>query len=325
MPIKKNGTKLVTLVQVIRFVSHIVFPSGFPAFAAACILMLSLPFSPVRAQISSDSLFDKVFLSIEDLPDGLTDIEVDQEGNLFLLQPDKHRLHKLFKVGRYDSTLTIGGKGIGDEGFNFPTKISVANRQNVFLLDQMNRRLVLLNTNLRLIQDINFLTLQISTAEDAENFWPVSFSAGPSGELFFLNQEDLKIYKFNTNGIVERSFGGLDYGNGSLIDPHDIVMSTANLLFAVDSTEQKVSIFDLYGTYQYALQIPMKFRWKNLAVYDGNLFFLGTRHIFIYNLFSKNGSTITLKPEQVLQDAVVSRDFIYLLFENQVNLYRITN
>jgi hypothetical protein len=282
-----------------------------------------MPFlSPLAAQTEADSLFQSPGKVVAGIPQGITDLEVDQEGNLYLLQTAKHRIYKYFEMMGFDSVQVIGGKGIGEEGFNFPSKIAVPNRQSVFILDQMNRRLVQLNTNLRVIKDINFLTLEskLLTA-NVESFWPVSFVVGPSGELFFLNQDDIKIYKFTTAGTLERAFGGLDYGAGSLSEPFDIVMNSANLVFAVDSTNQKVSIFDLYGTYQYSLSFPLDFRWKRMSTFDENLLFIGEKRLFLYNIFSKKGQTIRFERKENIVDAVGGKDFIYLLFENQVDLY----
>lgn len=276
------------------------------------------------AQSSSDSLFSRPAFTIANVPPGSTDLEVDQEGNLYLLQPDKHKLRKYFKTTGYDSVLTVGGKGIGREGFNFPTKISVPNRQSVYMLDFMNRRLILLNTNLKVTTEINFLTTELGALdEDVDLLWPISFSAGPTGELFLLNQENIKIYKLNDVGEVERAFGGTDYGTGSLTDPFDLVINSQNMVFAVDSSEQKISIFDLYGTYQYSLQPRLPFRWKRLVVFDDNLLFLGPHEIYLYNLFSKKGQVVRMKEPARLIDAEGGRDYIYLLFENKINLYRL--
>jgi hypothetical protein len=280
----------------------------------------------LQAQTEADSVFQTPSKVVVDIPADITDLEADQEGNIYLLQTKKHRIFKYFEMTGFDSVQVIGGKGIGEEGFNFPSKITVPNRQSVFILDQMNRRLVQLNTNLRVVKDINFLTLEskLLTA-NVESFWPISFVVGPSGELFFLNQEDIKIYKFTTAGTLERAFGGVDYGGGSLVEPYDIVMNSANLVFAVDSSNQKVSIFDLYGTYQYSLSFPLDFRWKRMSTFDDNLLFLGEKRLFLYNLFSKKGQTIRFERPEKLLDAVGGKDFIYILFENEVALYPLSS
>lgn len=247
---------------------------------------------------------------------------MDQEGNLYLLQSDKHRIYKRFKMTDFDSVQVIGGKGVGDEGFNFPSKLVVPNRQSVFVLDQMNRRLVQMNTNLRVVADVNFLTLEADLlSADVEAFWPISFAIGPSGESYFLNQDDLKIYKFTTAGKLERAFGGLDYGAGSLQEPYDLTLSPDNLVYAIDSSHQRVTVFDLFGTFQYNLSFPLDFRWKRVSAFDQNLIFLGDRALFLYDTFSKQGQVVAPKGEGRLVDVEGSRDYIYLLWENHVDLY----
>ncbi|MFN8396556.1 MAG: NHL repeat-containing protein [Bacteroidia bacterium] len=291
---------------------------------ACCAILVTVSTFPlsIRAQASIDTVFGKPSLVIPNIPKGVTDLEADQEGNLYLLQTSKHRIFKYFEMTGYDSVQTIGGKGIGNEGFNYPNKITVPNRQSVFVLDQDNRRLVQLNTNLRVVKDINFLTLEANLlSADVESFWPISFAVGPSGELYFLNQDDIKIYKFTTAGTLERAFGGVDYGTGSLKEPYDIALNPSNLVFAIDSSNQRVSIYDLYGTYQYSLSFPLDFRWKRMSIFDDNLFFLGESKIFAYNLFSKKGQVIRLDSGQKLIDAVGGKDFLYILWENEVHLH----
>jgi hypothetical protein len=284
---------------------------------------MAVPFpSLLPGQTNAESLLRRPGQVISNIPTGITDLEADQEGNVYLLQPGKHKLYKYFKMTGYDSVQTIGGKGIGEEGFNFPSKITVPNRQNIFMLDQMNRRLVQLNTNLKVLKDINFLMLESNLlSADVESFWPISFAVGPSGELYFLNQDDIRIYKFKTNGMLERSFGGLDYGSGSLTEPWDIVLNESNLVFAVDSSSQKVTIFDFYGIYQYSLSFTLGFRWKRLCTFDENLVYIGEHDLFIYNLFSKKYQTIHFDRPEKLIDFVGGKDFIFILWGNEIDLY----
>jgi hypothetical protein len=214
----------------------------------------------------------------------------------------------------------IGGKGIGEEGFNFPSKMTVLNRQSVWVLDQMNRRIVQLNTNLKVVAEVNFLTLEQSIAEgEPGSFWPISFVVGPSGEMYFLNQEDIRIYKFRTTGKLERSFGGLDYGNGSLREPVDIQVTPNNLVVAVDTANQQLTVFDLFGTHQYNLSFPLKFRWKRLVTFDTKLILVGDCQYFIYDLFSKQGfdaPCTRISPKIV--DLAIDKDNLYILSENSV-------
>lgn len=249
-------------------------------------------------------------------------MEVDEEGNILLLSTRQNRIHKYFKFTGYDSLLTIGGKGIGKEGFNMPIKIEAPNRQNIYVLDDLNRRMVMLNTNLKIVDDINFLTLEsdLLTNESAYLF-PVSFTSGPSGELYLLNQEDNKVYKFNNFQQLERTFGGLDYGAGSLDAPDNLASDENNFIYVSDAENQVVTVFDLYGIFQYHIRLKTPFTWKKFAIISPYIVFFDESNLFFYNLTSKRSRHIPLADVGFIQDVEGNRDYFYLLTENQINLY----
>ena len=172
-----------------------------------------LLFLPLNAQKPITEVFGEPFKKIPIDFKWIESIETDQENNIYLLSPSRHRIYKLYSNTAYDSVQTIGGKGIGNEGFNHPSRVVVPNRQSVFILDELNRRIVQLNTNLKVTQETNFLTLR-NTIQDSDlgDLLPVAFTVGPTGELFLLNQEDYKVWKFTFDGRLERTFAGLDTG-----------------------------------------------------------------------------------------------------------------
>jgi hypothetical protein len=284
---------------------------------------MGLSMAQVLAQTPLQSgVFQTPTLSIDNLPPAPNALEIDQEGNFYLLETKNHRIHKYFKSMNYDSVLTIGGKGTGEEGFNQPTKLEVVNRQTVYLLDEINRRILLLNVNLKVIDDINFLDLQQQSVQrDPDDLWPISFASGPSGEFYLLNQENYKIYKYNAFGNLETTFGGLDYGNGSLEEPDDLTLNHQNYLFVSDSINQKITVFDLFGIFQYVIHGPQEFRYKQLRVLDNYLILFDEHHLFFMDLFTKRSTLIPMEESSALLDVAGNREYFYLLFENKVNLY----
>lgn len=287
-----------------------------------CLWAASLLPTRLNAQQTLAHILARPTLSVADIPSGITDIEVDQEGNLYLLRPNRHQLIKRFKASGYDSSQTIGGKGIGDEGFNFPTQICVQNRQSVFLLDYMNRRLVQFNTNLRVVDDVSFLTLDPDLNDDDEEaLWPISFCVGPTGEFFVLNQDDLRIYKLTSTGQLERAFAGLDYGQGSIKEPVALLINDGSVVFAADTVNQEVHLYDLYGTYLYRLAPPMNFRWHHMVPFGNAVLYVGQHDVFYYDLRTKEGDSAQVEGQTRIMDIAVGRDFLYVLFENRVDLY----
>ena len=250
-------------------------------------------------------------------------IETDQENNIYLLSPSRHRIYKFYSNTAYDSVQTIGGKGIGNEGFNHPSRIVVPNRQSVFLLDELNRRIVQLNTNLKVTQETNFLTLR-NTIQDSDlgDLLPVAFTVGPTGELFLLNQEDLKVWKFTFDGRLERTFAGLDYGEGSVVEPCDVVINRESDVFVIDCEDQSVLVYDLYGTFQYRLAVPAPFFWESAKVFARTVIYFDQSQLFFYNTFTHDAGPF-LETKEDIVDLDLNGEYMFVLFENQINLYRI--
>lgn len=285
--------------------------------------MLLLP-SHLQAQKTIDSVYGPPVFSIPIELSGVEKIETDQEGNVYLLSPTKHRLLKLLRSTAWDSVITVGGKGIRSEGFNFPSQIHVPNRQSIYLLDYQNRRLFKLNVNLKVIREINFLTLQGQVPDsEVSDLFPSEFAIGPTGELFLFNQNDFKVYKFNIDGRFERAFAGVDFGEGSVNDPCGIAMNSESNVFVMDCEEQEVIVYDLYGMYLYRLPVPMPFYWTSAKVYGRTIIYLDDENVFFYNTFTKNAGPHLIS-DAPIRDISFNGEFMFVLYENKVNLHRIT-
>ena len=285
--------------------------------------MLLLP-SHSTAQKQIDEVYGPPVFSIPISLPAAEKIETDQEGNIYLLSPSKHRLSKLLRATAWDSVITVGGKGIREEGFNFPTQFHVPNRQSLYVLDFQNRRLLKLNVNLKVMREINFLTLQGQVPDsEVSDLFPSAFAIGPTGELFLFNQDDYKVYKFNIDGRFERAFAGVDYGEGSVNDPCGIAMNSESNVFVMDCEEQEVILYDLYGVYLYRLPVPVPFYWSKGKVSGRTIIYLDEENLFFYNTFTKNAGPHLVAPEPIL-DISFNGEFMFVLYENKVNLHRIT-
>lgn len=285
-------------------------------------MLLAPSLSP--AQKTIESVYGEAAYSIPFDQTGVEKIETDEEGNIYLLAPGKHRISKILRQTAWDSIVTVGGKGIRSEGFNFPTRIHVPNRQSLYVLDFQNRRLLKLNVNLKVIREINFLTLQGQVPDsEVSDLFPSAFCIGPTGELFLFNQDDYKVYKFNIDGRFERAFAGLDFGAGSVTEPCDIAMNSESNVFIMDCEEQEVIVYDLYGMYLYRFPVPVPFFWTQAKVSGRTLIYLDEHNIYFYNTFTKNAGP-HLQVEESIRDISFNGEFMFVLYENKVNLHRIT-
>lgn len=271
---------------------------------------------------AQDTTFALPSKTIEKIPDCI-DIEVDEEGNIFVLSQSKSQLHKYFKMNNYDSVLIIGGFGIEGEAFSLPSKIDARNRQTFFLLDAGNRRLLVLNTNLKPTQEINFSVLESKTIDNAQipaGIYPKTFAVSASGELFILNEDDNQIHKLNIFGKYETAFGGTNYGEGSLFDAVQMQCDNQQL-FVYDNEDQHIKVYDFFGFFQFSIDLKGKIEAENFIASGKNLFIFNANEILIYNFETTQTQKITFANKLEIVDIELGKDFLYVLNKKAVNLY----
>ena len=250
-------------------------------------------------------------------------IEVDSEDNLLLLFPDESQVNRYLVDYHYDSVLTVGGKSNREDGFLQPVKMSIYNRQLLYVLDETQQKLSLLNKDLKVIKENQFALRSVFDDRNSE-MYAISFAVSPSGEIFLLNQFNNKIYKINLFGEIEIQFGGLDFGEGSLLEPQDIQIDPANQIFVSEPESGHIKVFDLYGVYIYTLSIKADpFVWKNFHLTDDLLFCWNEEQILVMNLLKRNTWFLRISPLHSLTDLYFQGQNLYLLLENEVHLYRI--
>ncbi|MEM7375290.1 MAG: hypothetical protein AAF587_42235 [Bacteroidota bacterium] len=278
-------------------------------------------------------LFEQEALRKVSLPESASQLLVDEEGNLLILDTENARLSKYIANTKFDSTLTIGGQSNRQEGFLHPIRISQKNRLNLYLLDDVQRRIVLLTINFKVVQEVNFNSLvsRLENLGEESEIFPLSFDINPAGEVFMLNQFDNKVLKINNFGDIEAVFGGLDYGEGSLYDPVELAVSDQNWVFVSDTTAQEIKVFDAYGVFRYTFQPAAPFRWKKFILSASRLICYDETHFHIEHLSSKEFISFSFPSPNRIRDLALNGSFFYVLLENgvslqenSVHLYRLT-
>lgn len=203
------------------------------------------------------------------------EMEIDGEGNIYLLDTQNNIIAKFFASTQYDSVFSIGGKSARKEGFMHLTHLSIKNRQSLYVLDEAARRVSMLNTNLKVTEQMDFLSA--NTANDnTTDIQPIGFDVSNAGELFVLNGWDNKVYKYNAFGPTEVIFGGVDAGEGNLQNPDCVWVGDDNLVWISDTVNALCKVFDLYGIYQTTYTTPKTEKWQVFHVAN-NVFWVITR------------------------------------------------
>lgn len=292
--------------------------------ASLCIFLLSL-FIPYTLHGQWDSLgyAPKASHIIAKLPAN-DQIEVDAEGNVFILGIDEGILYKYLHVHQYDTAIFAGGISTRNGGFLHPKKLALKNRQDFYLLDDLGRKIVLFDKELKVIESSDFFAVSSNSSIGIpDEFEPYSFDISPAGETFVLNRTNNKVYKINTFGSIESVFGGLDYGEGSLYYPEDVQVSPDNRVYISDLERQEIKIFDMFGVFLQTLSLPMDSDWEQFHVHESSLFVWNSSYINIVNLVSHKVRSYPLANSIQLKDMYIGREIIYLLLENEVHLYPI--
>ncbi|MEL6625726.1 MAG: hypothetical protein AAFY70_11690 [Bacteroidota bacterium] len=279
------------------------------------ILLLS---TITQAQINLDSVFASPVDTVL-LVDKANLVASDPEGNLYTLDSESSMLTKYFVLQHYDSSLSIGGRSQRAEGLIHPLAFQIKNRQRLYVLDDVSRTISLFNTNLKPINQ-----LDLSLSADGELF-PLDMTVTPAEEIFVLNQQDNLVYKYSTLTQPGLTFGGLDYGEGALFDPVSIKTDNTNLVYIWDISEAKVKIYDIYGIYRSAVDVPWAEDWNGFEVLENHLFFWKEQTLRMIYLRDNTMREISLPQIQEIQDVDADRNFFYVLSPQAIRLYQISN
>jgi DNA-binding beta-propeller fold protein YncE len=176
-------------------------------------------------------------------------VSVDPRGFLYVADTGNDRVQKLDASGR--CIATVGGFGRGREQFNAPVSVWAENGLDVFVADYTNGRIE------RYDKDLHYIGSMVSS--DA---WPEALRFGfpldviltTQSELFCLDGENSRILKLDVLGNPQLAFGGYDTGDGRLVDPQRLAVSSENRVYVTDGEGGRVLVYDAYGNFLAAVE-----------------------------------------------------------------------
>jgi DNA-binding beta-propeller fold protein YncE len=247
-------------------------------------------------------------------------IAVSPAGSVYVVDTGNNKVKVYSPSG--DSIREIGGSGWGQLEFDRPYDIAVGAGLNFYVADYGNHRIQ------RFDKDLNYIsTLYTRESDDpSQRFgYPTSVAMSRLGDLFLLDNENIRVVKVNTFSTIERTFGGIEAGKGRLKNPRKVWVTNQDLVCVLD--EQRIVIFDNFGNYvrtigEGALTDPrgMAIQRDTLYVVDG-----GT-----IRLFDSEGKLLeVLTPshdvqggsEQSFNDIAVYGHRLYVLTDQEVKVF----
>jgi len=169
-----------------------------------------------------------------------TRIAVSAQGAIFVLDADDNKVSLFSRL--QDAPRTLGGFGWSSSSFDKPTGIAT-DGVNIYVSDFGNHRIQ------RFDRDFNYIS-SLSTRDTSDVIsrfgYPLDVALSEIGDLFILDGENIRVMKFNSQGIFERAFGDINAGKGKLQNPMKLV-ATNYRIYVGD--KNKILVYDYFGNY----------------------------------------------------------------------------
>jgi DNA-binding beta-propeller fold protein YncE len=220
-----------------------------------------------------------------------------------------------------DSLNEIGGAGWGQLEFDQPYDIAVGAGLNFYVADYGNHRIQ------RFDKDLNYIsTLYARDSNDpSQRFgYPTSVAVSRLGDLFLLDNENLRVVKVNTFSTIERTFGGIEAGKGRLENPRKVRLTNQDLVCVLDG--QRILVFDYFGNYLRTIGEGLLKDPTGMTVQNDTLFVVDIQAVELLNSDGKFLGALTPGPvgehgSRGFEDVAVYGDRLCLLSDSDVEVF----
>jgi len=137
-----------------------------------------------------------------------------------------------------------GGEGWDNGQFELPISIDASNGLNVYVADQQNHRIQVLD------KDLHFLSLLSGaeeTAEDGAFQWPGDVAISPLGDLYVIDGDRPRILRFDGQYRAVGSFGDRETGDGQLLQPRRLIWLPDNRMGVCDPSLGALVVYSAFG------------------------------------------------------------------------------
>jgi DNA-binding beta-propeller fold protein YncE len=159
-------------------------------------------------------------------------IAVTAGGDIFLSDPDNHRVLRLDSGGRLLSSLGSGARDSGDYGFNMPGGLSLDSEDNLYVVDMLNYKVKKYSSSGEFL-------LSLGEAGDTEGTFsrPKSIAVDGAGRILVSDTLQVAVEAFESDGTYAGFIGREDPANiesASLFQaPHGLKVM-GDTLYVVD-------------------------------------------------------------------------------------------
>ena len=296
--------------------SRFVMGRQFAVLIVAVRLLLTAP-AASGARVEGDSTL------IEQYSFGAfrnaTRLGIDRENRVFVVDADANTVSCFSLPGNLLGSM--GGYGWGDGSFDVPTGVAF-DGLNVWIADHGNHRIERFDRRLTFLSS---LSTRDTSVEEARFGYPLGIAVSAMGDLFVLDGENLRVVKFTSSQVFDRSFPGTNVRSGKFERPLKIVVTDQENVYVAES--DRILQFDYFGNYVQTIGVGFLSGLRGfcadrngiIAVTGDALQFLTTGGALAKTI--PWGSIVTEKPVDQPQDVIVGESGLLLLDRSCVRVF----
>ena len=171
-------------------------------------------------------------------------VDVDIEGNLYIVDSGNNRIQKLDKNGEF--IRMFGGFGWGTDQFDRPVSVDASYGLDIFITDFNNNRITRLDRNMNFVSIIQLDNLRQA---DYSFRFPTGLAVSSLGDKFIIDSENIRIVKLDAFNNPELAFGGYSSHGVPLSNPVDIAVFSNKKIFVSDKELKTVMAYDYFGNF----------------------------------------------------------------------------
>ncbi len=157
-----------------------------------------------------------------------------------------NRLQKFDLLGNWLATWGGLAAGAGAGQFDAPNDVAVDSNGNIYVADQLNNRVVVLNSSGNTV-----LTFGTSGVSNGQFNKPEGLALDSQGNIYAADTFNNRIQVFNSSGTWLATWGGTGSGtgNGQFSDPAQVAVDGAGNVYVADLGNHRIQKLSPSGTY----------------------------------------------------------------------------
>jgi hypothetical protein len=170
-----------------------------------------------------------------------TSVEVDAQGNVWVVDMDNDRVQKFSPDGAY--LLQLGSEGGDDGEFARPNDVAFDDSGYIYVADTFNNRIQKFTATLTFVKKWGSMG-----PADGQVKYPYSLDVDDSGYVYVADTGNERVQKFTSKGVFIKAWGDSGSGEGQFRDCRGIAVDGSGMVYVSDAGNATIQKFTSDGT-----------------------------------------------------------------------------